>query len=44
MKKLVPSAEIEFVPSVGHFTMIEATEVVEQQIQTLLEKLKRRLG
>ena len=32
IKKLVPAAEVEIVPGVGHFTMIEAAEVVNRHI------------
>jgi len=39
VRELVPHGEIEIVPGVGHFTMIEAADAVNQHIETMLEKL-----
>ncbi len=39
LRELVPHAEIEIVPRVGHFTMIEAADDVNRHIETMLEKL-----
>ena len=39
VRELVPHAEIEIVPGVGHFTMIEAADQVNRHIETMLEKL-----
>ncbi len=39
LRELVPHAEIEIVPGVGHFTMIEAADDVNRHIGMMLEKL-----
>jgi pimeloyl-ACP methyl ester carboxylesterase len=42
VKALAPHADIETVPGVGHFTMIEATDVVNRGIEAVVEVLDRR--
>lgn len=42
VRELVPHAEIEIVPGVGHFTMIEAADDVNRHIKAMLEKQFRR--
>lgn len=39
VKKLVPHGEIVIVPGVGHFTMIEAADVVNRHMEAILEKI-----
>lgn len=39
VKKLAPHAEIEVVPDIGHFTMIEAADDVNRHIASMLEKI-----
>ena len=39
VKKLVPHAEIDIVPGVGHFTMIEAPDEVNRHISAMLVEL-----
>ncbi len=39
VRERVVDAEIDIVPGVGHFTMIEAADVVNRHIETMLEKL-----
>jgi pimeloyl-ACP methyl ester carboxylesterase len=42
VKELVPHAEIEILPGVGHFTMIEATDDVNRHIEAMLVNLAGR--
>ena len=39
VEKLVPHGEIVIVPGVGHFTMIEAADVVNRHMEAILEKI-----
>ena len=42
VRDLVPHAQIEVVPGIGHFTMLEAPDVVNAHIEALLNKLGGR--
>lgn len=39
VKRLAPHAEIEVVPDIGHFTMIEAADDVNRHIASMLKKI-----
>jgi pimeloyl-ACP methyl ester carboxylesterase len=39
VRDLAPHAQIEFVPGVGHFSMLEAPEEVNRHMEAILEKL-----
>jgi pimeloyl-ACP methyl ester carboxylesterase len=39
VKERVPHGKIVIVPDVGHFTMIEAADVVNRHLEALLEEI-----
>ena len=44
IRQLVPHAQIEIVPGVGHFTMIEAADEVNRHMETMLDSLVAKLS
>jgi pimeloyl-ACP methyl ester carboxylesterase len=44
VRQHAPHADIQIVPGIGHFTMIEAPEATSRAIESLLEKVAARRG